>query len=276
MSLRHYQYSMSKELFITHPTDYEYRGAMAQFWDLLRGDTSNWPDKFFYQAIIAESGQPVLDVGCGTGRLLLDYMSQGIDTDGVDNSPEMLAICRPKAQQLGIQPNLYQQAMETLDLPRRYRTIIVPSSSFQLVTEPNDATEAMQRFFQHLEPGGALAMAFLAYYMGDEKGPVVTGEWQKEVIRPEDGATVRRWSRSRIDLFNQLEHTEDRYDVIVNGEVVASEALARSPATRIYTQAQVVKLYETAGFTNIRVYSEFSLKPATATDKGFTVLGTRP
>lgn len=58
MSLSRYQNSMSKELFITQYTDYEYRGAMAQFWDLLRGDTSNWPDKFFYQNIIAESGQP--------------------------------------------------------------------------------------------------------------------------------------------------------------------------------------------------------------------------
>ena len=257
-------------------TDYEYRGAMAQFWDLLRGDTSNWSDKFFYQNIIAESGQPLLDVGCGTGRLLLDYMGQGIDMDGVDNSPEMLAICRQKAQKLGIQPNLYQQTMETLDLPRKYRTIIVPSCSFQLVIDPNDATEAMRRFFQHLEPRGTLVMAFLAYYMGDEKGPIVTGEWQKEVSRPEDGALVRRWSRSRIDLVNQLEHTEDRYDVIVNGEVVASESLSRSPATRIYTQEQVVKLYEAAGFTNIRVFSEFSAKPATATDTGFTTLGTRP
>jgi ubiquinone/menaquinone biosynthesis C-methylase UbiE len=249
---------------------------MAQFWDVLRGDTSQWEDRFFYLSIIAESGQPVLDVGCGTGRLLLDYMLQGIDMDGVDNSPEMLALCHQKAQQLGLQPTLYQQTMEMLDLPRHYRTILVPSSSFQLVTEPNDASEAMRRFFQHLEPGGTLVMSFLAYYMGDEQGPIVTGEWQKEVVRPEDGAVVRRWSRSRIDLVNQLEHTEDRYDIIVNGAIVASESLSRSPATRIYTQEQAVKVYETAGFTNIRVFSGFTRQPATATDAGFTVCGTKP
>jgi ubiquinone/menaquinone biosynthesis C-methylase UbiE len=249
---------------------------MAQFWDVLRGDTSQWEDRFFYLSLIAESGQPVLDVGCGTGRLLLDYMLQGIDMDGVDNSPEMLALCHQKAQQLGLQPTLYQQTMEMLDLPRHYRTILVPSSSFQLVTEPNDASEAMRRFFQHLEPGGTLVMSFLAYYMGDEQGPIVTGEWQKEVVRPEDGAVVRRWSRSRIDLVNQLEHTEDRYDIIVNGAIVASESLSRSPATRIYTQEQAVKVYETAGFTNIRVFSGFTRQPATATDAGFTVCGTKP
>lgn len=257
-------------------TDYEYRGAMAQFWDLLRGDTSQWADRPFYRQMIEESGQPVLDVGCGTGRLLLDYMQQGIDIDGVDNSPEMLALCRQKAAQLGLQPALYQQTMETLDLSRTYRTILVPSSSFQLVLDPDAATEALRRFFQHLAPRGTLVMAFLAYHTGDNKEPIVTGEWQQEVTRPEDGAIVRRWSRSTIDRVNQLEHTEDRYDVIVNGEVVASESLSRSPATRIYTQEQVVKLVESTGFTKVHVCSGFTRQPARESDAVFTVLGTKP
>jgi ubiquinone/menaquinone biosynthesis C-methylase UbiE len=77
--------------------DYEYRGLMASTWDLLRGDTSDWPDRFFFLDLIGQYGQPALDIGCGTGRLILDYMSQGLDVDGVDVSPEMLAICRDKA-----------------------------------------------------------------------------------------------------------------------------------------------------------------------------------
>ena len=81
--------------------EYEYRGMMAAAWDLLRGDTSGWEDRPFYLAAIGASGEPALDVGCGTGRLLLDYRQQGIDIEGVDDSPEMLGICRDKLRGSG-------------------------------------------------------------------------------------------------------------------------------------------------------------------------------
>src|SRR4030066_234753 len=113
--------------------EYEYHGMMAQTWDLFRGDTSNWEDRKFYLELIREFGTPVLDVGCGTGRLLLDYLSQGIDIDGMDISPEMLDLCRQKAEAIGLKPALYESPMESMRLPRHYQTILVPSSSFPLV-----------------------------------------------------------------------------------------------------------------------------------------------
>jgi ubiquinone/menaquinone biosynthesis C-methylase UbiE len=257
-------------------TDYEYGGMMAEFWDLFRGDTSNWADRFFFKDVVAQRGQPVLDVGCGTGRLLLDFMQDGIDIDGMDNSPEMLDRCRQKGAKLGLEPRLYLQTMETLDLPRRYQTIIVPSSSFQLVTDPAAAQEAMRRFFDHLLPGGVLVMPLMALYSGDSQEAEVVEEWSRETVRPEDGATIRRWSRSRIDRINDLEHTEDRYEIILNGEIVASESRSRSPATLGYTQAQAIQFYTEAGFIDLRLTSDFTLEPAKAEDAIFCIWGTRP
>lgn len=252
-------------------SDYEYRGLMAQAWDLLRGDTSRWADRFFYLDVIHEFGEPVLDVGCGTGRLLLDYLAQGIEIDGADNSPEMLALCREKAAPLGLAPNLYQQAMEALALPRRYRTILVPSSSLQLVIEPAQVDEALRRLHAHLLPGGALAASIMTLW---REGEPLASEWEKSVLRP-DGATVRRVSRSRYDPATECEHTEDLYQVIMDGRVIAEEHHRRSPATRSYTQAQARALFERAGFADVRLYSEFTHEPARPEDGLFTVVGRR-
>lgn len=263
---------------MTQP-DYQYTGLIAASWDLFRGDTSQWPDRFFFKDVIAESGQPVLDVGCGTGRLLLDYLADGVDIDGVDNSPEMLALCREKAEKLGLQPTLYQQEMATLDLPRKYRTIIVPSSSFQLVIDLDDATEAMRRFFNHLEPGGALIMPFMILWTEPTTENIVSHkDWQRtgQAVRPEDGLIVRRWSRNSYDLRNQLEHTNDRWELLRGEQVVASEHHRHSPATRWYTQEQSVALYEAAGFMDIHLFREFTHEPATETDTIWSVVGKRP
>lgn len=257
-------------------TEYEYRGMMADFWDLLRGDTSNWADRFFFHDVIAQSGEPVLDVGCGTGRLLLDFLQEGIDIEGVDNSPEMLTRCREKATALGLTPRLYQQTMERLKLPRKYQTIIVPSSSFQLVIDKRAAWQVMRNFWKHLHPGGMLVMPFMALYTGESSADEVTEEWTREVVRPADGATIRRWSRSRVDRRNNLEHTEDRYEVVVDGNVVAVEEHQRSPATRGYTQAEAINLYWDTGFVDIRVTSEFTLAPVKPEDTLFCVWGSRP
>lgn len=253
---------------------YEYYGLMAATWDLFRGDTSRWTDRFFFLEMIEACGQPVLDVGCGTGRLLLDYLAQGIDIEGVDNSPDMLAMCRQKAAALGLQPTLYQQTMETLALPRRYQTVLVPSSSFQLLTDPAAATAAMHRFYDHLLPGGFLVMPFMTIW---KPGDPLDTDWalSGDKVRP-DGAQVQRWSRAWYTVEQQLEHTEDRYVVSRDGVVIQEELHQQSPATRWYTQAQARALYEAAGFVKLELRGYFRQTPATAGDEIFIIIGQRP
>ncbi|MFN8621870.1 MAG: methyltransferase domain-containing protein [Chloroflexota bacterium] len=262
--------------------DHDYRGLMATSWDLLRGDTSDWQDRAFFRDQIERSGEPALDVGCGTGRLVLEYLRAGIDIDGVDSSPEMLAICREKAAAVGLAPRLYAQAMQDLDLPRTYRTILVPSSSFQLVLDPAEARRAMERFAAHLAPGGTLVLPFLAL---GRPGVPLEETWVREAVRPEDGATVRRTAWAQYDPTTQLERTRDRYELIVDGRVVRSETTERDPATRGYRVDQAQALVEAAGLSVASVLSDFTLEPYDpsrphahdqATGAVFTVIARKP
>ncbi|MEX2247232.1 MAG: class I SAM-dependent methyltransferase [Dehalococcoidia bacterium] len=262
--------------------EYEYHGLKAETWDLLRGDYSTWPDRPFYRAVIERQGGRALDVGCGTGRLLLDYVGAGLDVDGVDNSPEMLALCRDKAaaHAIDVDGRLFEQRMESLELRRLYATICVPSSSFQLLTSEDAAAAAMRRFYQHLQPGGVLVMPFMSKLWPGESAPahLQWSDWFPfgERTRPEDGARVRRWVRTMYDLDQQLEHQENRYEVLAGDAIVVTETHAQSPATRWYTQEQALTLYMVAGFKKLRMTRAFTEEAATAEDPTFCVFGTRP
>lgn len=251
----------------------EYRGLVAASWDIRRGDTSAWPDRPFYLDLIREQGEPVLDVGCGTGRLLLDYRALGIDIDGVDNAPEMLAHCREKTAAQGLSVATYEQPMEALDLPRRYRVILVPSSSFQLLCDRDGARAALAAFVRHLQPGGLLVMSFMV----PERRWAEWSAWARTSHRVDwgEGRQLRRYSRAWHNESEQLEHLEDRYEVTRGGELVESELNSRSPAMRWYTVAQAVALYNAAGFTDVRATADFSREPATGVEAVFCVTGVR-
>jgi SAM-dependent methyltransferase len=253
--------------------NYEYYGLMVRYWDLLRGDTSNWEDRFFFLDVIKKHGQPALDIGCAAGRLLIDYLSQGIDIDGVDISPEMISLCRQNAEKKGLKPNLYVQSMTELSLPRKYRTILVPSSSLQLLLEPEQPLQAMKRFYDHLEPGGVFATPFMTLW---KEGDPLEGEITREATRPEDGALVRRTGWSRYNPETKMEDTRDTYEVIKDGVVIESEVHEQAPATLSYTQAEAIVLFEQAGFQNIQVFSKFTFDPVKPEDMLFTIVGVKP
>ena len=136
----------------TEPQTWHY-GLVAQWWAEFNNDG---PEIAYFQRVIERYGQPALDVACGTGRLLLPYLRAGLDVDGCDISPDMLALCRDKALREGLAPRLYAQAMHELDLPRMYKTIFI-CGSFGIGGNRELDLKALQRFHHHLEPGGVLA-----------------------------------------------------------------------------------------------------------------------
>ena len=203
----------------------------------------------------------------------------GDHDDSARGHDEPLAICRAKADDLNLTPTLFEQDMQALDLPRRYRTIIGSSSVLQLLADVDAARETLRRCFAHLEPGGAFVTPF--WFDWREGEPLDTG-WEPlfTKTRLEDGAIIRSWVREWREPARQWWHTEQRFEVEVDGEIVEREEQRRSPEGRWYSQQEARKLYDDVGFIDIQLFKEFELTPAAAEDRHFTALGvsrlTRP
>ena len=233
----------------------DYAGLAAIAWDLFSGDEPG-PDHPFFQRVIEQNGGPALDVGCGSGRLLVPYLSAGLEVEGVDPSADMLAICRKKAEERGLKPVLYQQTMQTLDLPRSYRTIFVPCGSIQLVVNRQDVFEALRRFYAHLEPGGILVLT--VYNRWKELETETPGEWQFRARKPlPDGTELAKEVRTESrNLIEQTLAVTVRYQRFRQGQVVEEQL---SPAAeRWYFKHEMELMLEKAGFHSIRVTGNYT------------------
>jgi hypothetical protein len=100
------------------------------------------------------------------------------------------------------------------------------------------------------------------------------GEETQRAVRP-DGAIVTKIARVRYDPALGVEHTDDTYEVSIDGKVVASERHLRSPATRNYRLDEARALYIRAGFRIAAVVAGFTNEPYSGEGRIFTVVGAR-
>ncbi len=129
-----------------------YTGLVAELYAPLKSASQ---DPESYARFVEASGQPALELGCGHGDPLLELRRRGFDVDGVDSSADMLAICRRRAADEGIAVAVHHQAMESLDLPRRYRSIFLAGPTFNLLPDDTTARRALERIRKHLDEGGS-------------------------------------------------------------------------------------------------------------------------
>ena len=244
-------------------------GLMAECWAEFSNEAREAP--FFLQEI-AHFGQPVLDVACGAGRVLLPILRQGIDIDGVDISADMLAQCRRKAASEGFSPNLYQQPMHAFDLPRKYKSIYL-CDSFGLAGSREKDLETLQRCCAYLEENGALLVNIQAEYTSPEnwewwlsaKRKTLPEAWPEEGRRriAADGSEyIDRFRDVEFDPLEQSFTRAVRLEKWQSGKlVVAEEYTLRG---NIYFKNELLLMLKTAGFREITVRGDYTDGPATA------------
>lgn len=112
-----------------------------------------------WRALADERGGPVLDVGCGTGRVALDLAARGHQVVAVDADPELVAVLAERARERSLAIRTGTADARTLDLGSRHPLAILPMQVVQLLGGPPGRTAMLAALRSHLEPGGLLAIA---------------------------------------------------------------------------------------------------------------------
>lgn len=253
----------------------DYTGLGATAWELFSGEEAG-PDDPFFRAIVEQYGEPVLDIGCGSGRLLLPMLGEGRDIEGVEPSADMLAICRERAAARGLHPVLYQQTLQTLDLPRRYRTILVSCGTLHLVIDRAEVRDSLRRLHAHLLPGGALVLtAFAPWIYLTAEGPFGRDWHHRATGRLPDGTLLEK--HGMLQGVNKTEQTA-AYAVRYRrrrGDTVIEEQICQTPL-RWFFKHELTLLLEQAGIEVTRVTGNYTDEPIR--DEHFVTawIGVRP
>jgi len=246
-------------------------GLVSRWWAEFNLDG---PEIEYFRPFV-EAGQPALDAACGTGRLLVPYLHAGLDVDGSDISPDMLERVRERCEREGLPPpNLHAQAMHELDLPRRYRTILV-CGGFGLGGRREHDIEGLRRIYEHLEPGGVLlldnetpyAQAFLWKYWLKEERRELPRQYREEGDRRQaaDGDELELRSRIvEVDPLAQRVVIEMLAGLRTDGELVAEEE--HTLAMTLYFTHEIVLMLEAAGFVGVELRAGYDDRAPTGDD----------
>lgn len=115
------------------------------------------PCERFYCDLARDTGGPILELACGTGRLTVPLAQTGQDVTGLDASTAMLRAARVKAENEGAAPRFVQGDMRTFNLRRRFALVIVSCNSLSHLTGSEDLMASLRRIVRHLAPGGVFA-----------------------------------------------------------------------------------------------------------------------
>lgn len=222
-------------------------------------------DVGFFVDLAREAGGRVLEVGCGTGRVLIPTARAGVETVGVDLSVGMLDVCRGKleAEPVPVQARvtLHLDDMRSFDLRQTFPLVTLPFRGFQHLLTVDDQRAALQRLRAHVADGGRMVLDVFnpsLPLLGDERWlvqPLVEPEF-----RMPDGRTIVRSFRIiERDYVNQVQHLEMSY--AITSPDGATERRSDRFALRYLFRFEAEHLLEREGFRVEAVYSDYDRSP---------------
>jgi SAM-dependent methyltransferase len=199
-----------------------------------------------WRELAEERGGPVLDLGCGTGRVALDLAARGHDVTALDVDADLVAELGRRARDRDLRVTTVVADARSFELDRSYPLAIAPMQVAQLLG-PEGMSAMLERVHAALAPGGLLAVAladpFEAVPPGEALMPLpdmreVEG-WvlasRPTAAHAEPGALVLERLRQAVSPFGELReelHELRLYDVTADLLEAAARDAGLLPAGR--------------------------------------------
>ncbi len=220
-------------------------------------------DLAFYLDLAQATGGPVLELGCGAGRVTLPLAEAGFDITGVDRSAVMLARCRAAAEDAGVAPRVtcVQADMTALALPQRhFHLAFVALGSFHHLATLGERRAALQAIRAHARAGATLALDLGQLetrrfaHLAESAQVVHIGTWQD----PAEGTTLTHTAAARAGAEPGTLALTHWYDRHAQGEPVRRVTVETTMA--LLSRAEMDLLLPATGWHVRRVYGDHALE----------------
>jgi SAM-dependent methyltransferase len=236
----------------------EYAGT-AEYYDYVglyvaRADVQFWVDE------AKVSGGPVLELGCGTGRVLIPTAKAGIAITGLDMSDAMLATCEAKlseeSEDIRKNARLVKADMRSFDVGQDFALVTMPFRPFQHLVEVEEQLACLDSIRRALRTGGKLVFDLFNPSIPKLNEPLGEVVFTEEPFTMPDGRSVIRKHRFvDRDLFRQVS-TIDLVHAITWPDGREEEDVWRF-RMRWYFRYEIEHLVERAGFKVETVYADY-------------------
>jgi SAM-dependent methyltransferase len=243
---------------------------LAALYDLDTAPLEGGPDVDWFSGLARRTGGPILELGCGTGRITVPIAQDGHHVVGLDRSAAMLERAERRARRASVEVRWVEGDMRAFSFNEAFALIFVAFNSF-LMLDADDRWACLARMREHLAPRGRVAIDVFQpdpeIVVGKDGG--VVDEWER--VDPESGRAVRKFSSSHanVDGVTQriwYDETTDDGAVRRIGGTTTLHYLYRREADLLFSEA---------GFTIETLHGDYDGNPAGARSRKLLVVAKR-
>lgn len=189
-----------------------YKDLEARLHDLFWKNEIDADESPLLEGFLKKYPGRALELGCGSGRLLLPLLEKGFAIEGVEISADMVALLQREAHAMKLSPIVHHADISQFEATEKYNAITIPAFTFQLFSRVA-ALETLAKLRAIAQDGAGLYITTFIPWpeILDELEP---GAWHpdKEVILA-DSTTARCMTRYQIDRISQTLFRDQHYTI---------------------------------------------------------------